>query len=158
MAHKRRGRKRHYKRNPMRRRHYRRNPMSSVKSLIPMVISGGAGALVGRAVPQFIPILKNLGTLGNIVSKVALAFGGAMLIDKTGLSKKFHGTEDGWMIGSLASAAADLSAVGIVSGMHGLGMIEDETLAPYNGVSGIVDDSQAVDPYNMSGADDNNPY
>lgn len=124
--------KRKYKKNPAKRhkRHYRRNPMSGMKDMVPMVISGGAGALVGRAVPQFIPVLKNMGMLGNIVSKVALAFGGAMILDKT-LGKKFKGIEDGWVIGSLASAVADLSSLGIVKGMQGLGMIADDTLVEY---------------------------
>jgi hypothetical protein len=142
---KKRSHKRKYKKNPAKRR-YHRNPMSSVKSLIPMVLSGGVGALVGRAVPQFIPVLNGMGTLGNIVSKIALAVGGAMILDKT-LGKKFRGIEDGWMIGSLASAAADLSSVGIVKGMAGLGMIDNGTIAPYNGGMGAH--------VSMQGAEDN---
>lgn len=141
-----RSKKRKYKKNPARRR-YHRNPMSSMKSLFPMVLSGGVGALVGRAVPQFIPVLNTMGTMGNIVSKIALAFGGAMLLDKT-FGKKFRGIEDGWMIGSLASAAADLSSVGIVKTMQGFGMI-----TPYtgngngNGMGAHVEMSGAENPF-----------
>ena len=144
--------KRKYKKNPARRR-YHRNPMSSVKSMIPMVVSGGVGALVGRTIPQFIPILKGMGTLGNLISKVGLAVGGAMLLDKT-LGRKFKGIEDGWMIGSLASAAADLSAVGIVGTMQGLGMI-----APYNGGVGQFVDMAGTDGgENSPFADSENTY
>jgi hypothetical protein len=137
--------KRSHRKNPVKRRRYHRNPMSSMKSLIPMVVSGGVGALVGRSIPQFIPILKGMGTLGNVISKVALAVGGAMLLDKT-LGKKFKGIEDGWMIGSLASAAADLSAIGIVGTMQGLGMITDYP-ANGGGVGAFVDLAGTDSPF-----------
>ncbi len=149
MAHKKRSKKRHYKKNPARKhRRYHRNPMSSMKSLVPMVVAGGAGALVGRAVPQFIPVLNGMGTLGNIISKAGLAFGVAYAIDKSGLGKKFPGIEDGWLVGSLASAVADLSSVGIVKTMQGLGMLEPAMVTDYNGGMGA---------YVLNGTDDN-PY
>ncbi len=132
MAHKKHHRKHHkVHSNPKRHRRYHHNPMSSTKHLIPMVISGAAGALAGRVVPQFIPILNGMGTLGNVASKGILAIGGAWILDKTGLGRKMPGIEDGWLIGSLTAAIADLSGLAIVGTMQGLGMIDNQ-IAPYN--------------------------
>lgn len=136
--------KKHHKRhrkNPVRKhRRYHRNPMST-KALIPMVVSGTAGALVGRTVPQFIPFLKDMGTAGNIISKVLLAFAGSMLIDKSGLGRKMPSlfSADGWMAGSAIAGVTDLSSIGIVKTMQGLGMIGDGSMiAPYRPMGEFV--------------------
>jgi hypothetical protein len=143
--------KRRHKRNPAKKhRRYRRNPMSSTKSLVPMVISGGLGNMAGRVVPQFIPILNKMGILGNVITKAGIAIGGAKIIDMLGLDKmqgiKYLLNADGWLIGSFSAAFSDLAGISIVNGLAGLGMIEDDTLAPYS-MGELVQAGGSVDPY-----------
>ena len=137
-----------YHSNPKRHRRYHHNPMSSVKSMVPMVLSGGAGVIAGRTLPQFIPFLKDMGTMGNLASQVLIALGGGYLLSKTPL-KKYHGVEDGWVVGSLAAAVADATSIGTVKSMQGLGMFVDkQPLVPYSRAMGeYVANDDAVSPF-----------